>query len=174
MSLSAYRVARNDMRALRRQTLAKVFRSGMTAIEASQALAMELGYSFTDTTIHADLKALGLTPVSGTERVRAMTKARRLEVQKGVLAGESVQSLAERLRVPVHTIKADCHVLVEAGDLPADMLARGRVQRRLAAITPDIACLGPAAQAAFEALWHVLDDVVTVEAVAAKDASENR
>jgi hypothetical protein len=98
MSLSAYRVARNDMRALRRQTLAKVFRPGMTAIEASHALAMELGYSFTDTTIHSDLKALGLTPVSGTERVRAMTKARRLEVQKAVLAGESVQSLAERLK----------------------------------------------------------------------------
>ena len=86
MSLSAYRVARNDMRALRRQTLAKVFRPGMTAIEASHALAMELGYSFTDTTIHSDLKALGLTPVSGTERVREMTKARRMEVKKGVLA----------------------------------------------------------------------------------------
>ncbi len=75
MSLSAYRVARNDMRALRRQTLAKVFRPGMTAIEASHALAMELGYSFTDTTIHSDLKALGLKPESGTERVRAMMTA---------------------------------------------------------------------------------------------------
>lgn len=159
MSLSAYHVAREDMRALRRQTLAKVFRHGMTAIEASHALAMELGYSFMDTTIHSDLKALGLTPVSGTERVRAMTKARRLEVQKGVLAGESVQSLAERLSVPVHTIKADCHVLVEAGDLPADMLARGRVRRRLAAMTVDVARLGPKARAAFEALWdEVADD----------------
>ena len=152
MSLSAYRVARNDMRALRRQTLAKVFRPGMTAIEASHALAMELGYSFTDATIHSDLKALGLTPVSGTERAREMTKARRLEVQKGVLAGESVQSLAERLRVPVHTIKADCHVLVEAGDLPADMLARVRVQRRLATMASDMARLGPDARAAYEAL----------------------
>ena len=158
MSLSAYRVARNDMRALRRQTLAKVFRSGMTAIEASQALAMELGYSFTDTTIHSDLKALGLTPVSGTERVRAMTKARRLEVQKGVLAGESVQSLAERLKAPVHTIKSDCRLLVEAGDLPADMLARGRVQRRLAAMTADMARLGPEARAAYEALWEAVAD----------------
>ena len=158
MSLSAYRVAVNDMRSLRRQTLAKVFRPGMTAIEASHALAMELGYSFTDTTIHSDLKALGLTPVSGTERVRAMTKARRLEVQKGVLAGESVQSLAERLRVPVHTIKADCHVLVEAGDLPADMLARVRVQRRLATMTSDMARLGPAARAAYEALWEAVAD----------------
>ena len=152
MSLSAYRVAMTDMRALRRQTLAKVFRPGMTAIEASHALAMELGYSFTDTTIHSDLKALGLTPVSGTERVRAMTKARRLEVKKGVLAGESVQSLSERLKVPVHTIKADCHVLVEAGDLPADMLARGRVQRRLATMASDMARLGPDARAAYEAL----------------------
>ena len=152
MSLSAYHVARKDMRALRRQTLARVFRPGMTAIEASHALAMELGYSFTDTTIHSDLKALGLTPVSGTERVRAMTKARRMEVKKGVLAGESVQSLAERLRVPVHTIKADCHVLVEAGDLPADMLARGRVQRRLATMASDMARLGPDARAAYEAL----------------------
>ncbi|TDK28591.1 hypothetical protein E2F46_01540 [Luteimonas aestuarii] len=152
MSLSAYRVAMNDMRALRRQALAKVFRPGMTAIEASHALAMELGYSFTDTTIHSDLKALGLTPVSGTERVRAMTKARRMEVKKGVLAGESVQSLAERLRVPVHTIKADCHVLVEAGNLPADMLARGRVQRRLATMASDMARLGPDARAAYEAL----------------------
>ena len=152
MSLSAYHVAREDMRALRRQTLAKVFRPGMTAIEASHALAMELGYSFTDTTIHSDLKALGLTPVSGTERVRAMTKARRMEVKKGVLAGESVQSLAERLKVPVHTIKADCHVLVEAGDLPADMLARGRVQRRLATMASDMARLGPDARAAYEAL----------------------
>ncbi|PZQ31410.1 MAG: hypothetical protein DI562_05360 [Stenotrophomonas acidaminiphila] len=158
MSLSAYRVARNDMRALRRQTLAKVFRSGMTAIEASQALAMELGYSFTDTTIHADLKALGLTPVSGTERVRAMTKARRLEVQKGVLAGESVQSLAERLHAPVHTIKSDCHVLVESGDLPQDMLARGRVQRRLAAMTADMVRLGPEVRAAYEALWEAVAD----------------
>ena len=105
-----------------------------------------------DTTIHSDLKALGLTPVSGTERVREMTKARRLEVQKGVLAGESVQSLAERLRVPVHTIKADCHVLVEAGDLPADMLARVRVQRRLATMASDMARLGPDARAAYEAL----------------------
>ena len=152
MSLSAYRVAMTDMRALRRQTLAKVFRPGMTAIEASHALAMELGYSFTDTTIHSDLKALGLTPVSGTERVRAMTKARRLEVKKGVLAGESVQSLSERLKVPVHTIKADCHVLIEAGDLPADMLARGRVQRRLATMASDMARLGPDARAAYEAL----------------------
>lgn len=152
MSLSAYRLARNDMRALRRQTLAKVFRPGMTAIEASLALAMELGYNFTDTTIRTDLKALGLTPVSGTERVRAMTKARRLEVKKGVLAGESVQSLSERLKVPVHTIKADCHVLVEAGDLPADMLARGRVQRRLATMASDMARLGPDARAAYEAL----------------------
>ncbi len=158
MSLSAYRVARNDMRALRRQTLAKVFRSGMTAIEASQALAMELGYSFTDTTIHADLKALGLTPVSGTERVRAMTKARRLEVQKGVLAGESVQSLAERLHAPVHTIKSDCHVLAESGDLPQDMLARGRVQRRLAAMTADMVRLGPEVRAAYEALWEAVAD----------------
>lgn len=130
----------------------------MTAIEASHALAMELGYSFTDTTIHSDLKALGLTPVSGTERVRAMTKARRLEVQKGVLAGESVQSLAERLRVPVHTIKADCHVLVEAGDLPADMLARGRVQRRLAAMRAEVARLGPEVRAAYEALWEAVAD----------------
>lgn len=152
MSLSAYRVARDDMRALRRQTLAKVFRSGMTAIEASHALAMELGYSFTDTTIHSDLKALGLTPVSGTERVRAMTKARRLEVQKGVLAGESVQSLAERLNAPVHTIKSDCHILVEAGDLPADMLARGRVQRLLADMERDVARLGQVEQAAYRAL----------------------
>ncbi len=159
MSLSAYHVAREDMRALRRQTLAKVFRPGMTAIEASHALAMELGYSFTDTTIHSDLKALGLTPVSGTERVRTMTKARRLEVQKGVLAGESVQSLAERLRVPVHTIKADCHVLVETGDLPADMLARGRIQRRLAAMTADMARLGPKARAAYEELWESVADV---------------
>lgn len=158
MSLSAYRVAMTDMRALRRQTLAKVFRPEMTAIEASHALAMELGYSFTDTTIHSDLKALGLTPVSGTERVRAMTKARRLEVQKGVLAGESVQSLAERLRVPVHTIKADCHVLVEAGDLPADMLARGRVQRRLAAMRAEVARLGPEVRAAYEALWEAVAD----------------
>lgn len=154
----AYRVAREDMRALRRQTLVKVFHPGMTAIEASHALAMELGYSFTDTTIHSDLKALGLKPESGTERVRAMTKARRMEVKNGVLAGESVQSLAERLRVPVHTIKADCHVLVEAGDLPADMLARGRVQRRLAAMTADMARLGPEARAAYEALWEAVAD----------------
>lgn len=152
MSLSAYRVARNDMRALRLQTLAKVFRPGMTAIEASHALAMELGYSFTDTTIHSDLKALGLTPVSGTERVRAMTKVRRLEVQKGVLAGESVQSLAERLKAPVHTIKSDCRLLVEAGDLPADMLARGRVQRLLADMERDVARLGHVEQAAYRAL----------------------
>lgn len=158
MSLSAYRVAMNDMRALRRHTLAKVFRPGMTANEASHALAMELGYSFTDTTIHSDLKALGLTPVSGTARVRAMTRARRLEVQKGVLAGESVQSLAERLKVPVHTIKADCHVLVEAGDLPAHMLARGRVQRRLAAMRADMARLGAEARAAYAALWEAVAD----------------
>lgn len=158
MSLSAYRVAMTDMRALRRQMLAKVFRSGMTANEASHALAMELGYSFTDTTIHSDLKALGLTPVSGTERVRAMAKARRLEVRKGVLEGKSVQSMAERLRVPAHTIKADCHVLVEAGDLPADMLARGRVRRRLAAMTADMARLGPEARAAYEALWEAVAD----------------
>lgn len=156
MSLSAYRVARNDMRALRRQTLAKVFRPGMTAIEASHALAMELGYSFTDTTIHSDLKALGLTPVSGTERVRAMAKARRLEVQKGVLAGESVQSLAERLRVPVHTIKADCHVLVEAGDLPADMHARGRVLRLLAEMERYAYRLSAEEQMAYEALRSVV------------------
>ncbi|WP_448478780.1 hypothetical protein [Pseudoxanthomonas mexicana] len=146
------------MRALRRQTLAKVFRSGMTAIEASQALAMELGYSFTGTTIHSDLKALGLTPVSGTERVRAMTKARRLEVQKGVLAGESVQSLAERLKAPVHTIKSDCRLLVEAGDLPADMLARSRVQRSLSAMRADVARLGPEARTAYEALWEAVAD----------------
>ncbi|HID9489624.1 hypothetical protein [Stenotrophomonas maltophilia] len=158
MSLSAYRVAVNDMRALRRQTLAKVFRPGMTAIEASHALAMELGYSFTDTTIHSDLRALGLTPVSGTERVRTMTKARRSEVKKGVLAGESVQSLAERLRVPVHTIKADCHVLVEAGDLPAATLARGRLQRCLATMAADMARLGPEARAAYEALWEAVAD----------------
>ena len=156
MSLSAYHVAREDMRALRRQTLAKVFRHGMTAIEASHALAMELGYSFTDTTIHSDLKALGLTPVSGTERVRAMTKARRLEVQKGVLAGESVQSLAERLRVPVHTIKADCHVLVEAGDLPADMHARGRVLRLLAEMERYAYRLSAEEQMAYEALRSVV------------------
>lgn len=156
MSLSAYRVAMNDMRALRRQTLARVFRPGMTAIEASHALAMELGYSFTDTTIHSDLKALGLTPVSGTERVRAMTKARRLEVQKGVLAGESVQSLAERLSVPVHTIKADCHVLVEAGDLPADMLARGRVLRLLAEMERYASRLSVEEQMAYEALRSVV------------------
>lgn len=154
----AYRVAREDMRTLRRQTLAKVFHPGMTAIEASHAVAMELGYSFTDTTIHADLKALGLTPVSGTERTREMTKARREEVKSGVLAGESVQSLAERLRVPVHTIKADCRVLVEARDIPADMLARGRVQRRLAAMTADVARLGPEAQAAYAVLWEVVAD----------------
>lgn len=158
MSLSAYRVAVNDMRALRRQTLAKVFRPGMTAIEASHALAMKLGYSFTDTTVHSDLKALGLTPVSGTERVRTMTKARRLEVKNGVLAGESVQSLAERLKAPVHTIKSDCRVLVEAGDLPADMLARGRIQRRLAAMTADMARLGPEARAAFEAMRKAVAD----------------
>lgn len=151
MSLSAHQVARNDLRALRRQLLAKVFRPGMTTFEASHALAMELGYSFTDTTIHSDLKALGLTPESGTERVRAMTKARRAEVKKGVLAGESVQSLAERLKAPIHTIKSDCHVLVEAGDLPADMLARGRVQRRLATMASDMARLGPDARAAYEA-----------------------
>jgi len=156
MSLSAYHVAREDMRALRRQTLAKVFRHGMTAIEASHALAMELGYSFTDTTIHSDLKALGLKPESGTERIRTMTKARRKEVKKGVLARESVQSLAERLRVPVHTIKADCHVLVEASELPADMLARSRIQRRLAAMTADMARLGPEARAAYEALWEAV------------------
>lgn len=158
MSLSAYHVAREDMRALRRQTLAKVFRSGMTAIEASLALAMELGYSFTDTTIRSDLKALGLTPVSGTDRVRSMTRARRLEVRKGVLSGESVQSLAERLNAPVHTIKSDCHVLVEDGELPADMLARGRVQRRLAAMTTDMTRLGPEARAAYEALWKAVAD----------------
>lgn len=158
MSLSAHQVARNDLRALRRQLLAKVFRPGMTTFEASHALAMELGYSFTDTTIHSDLKALGLTPESGTERVRAMTKARRAEVKKGVLAGESVQSLAERLKAPIHTIKSDCHVLVEAGELPADMLARGRVQRRLATMTADMARLGPEARAAFEALWEVVAD----------------
>ena len=156
MSLSAYHVAREDMRALRRQTLAKVFRPGMTAIEASHALAMELGYSFTDTTIHSDLKALGLTPVSGTERVRVMTKARRMEVKKGVLAGESVQSLAERLRVPVHTIKADCHVLVEAGDLPADMLARGRVLRLLAEMERYASRLSAEEQMAYEALRNIV------------------
>ena len=158
MSLSARQAAVEDMRRLRRQILSKVFENGMTTNDASLALAMELGYSFTDTTIRADLKALGLTPVSGTERVRAMTKARRMEVKKGVLAGESVQSLAERLRVPVHTIKADCHVLVDAGDLPADMLARGRVQRRLAAMTADMARLGPEARAAYEALWEAVAD----------------
>ncbi|MCA0325871.1 MAG: hypothetical protein LCH89_09750 [Proteobacteria bacterium] len=152
MSLSAYRVAMNDMRALRRQTLAKVFRPGMTAIEASHALAMELGYSCTDTTIHSDLKALGLTPVSGTERVRTMTKARRLEVKNGVLAGESVQSLAERLKAPVHTIKSDCRVLVEAGDLPADMLARGRVLRLLAEMERYASRLSAEEQMAYEAL----------------------
>lgn len=162
MSLSAYRVARNDMRALRRQTLAKVFRPGMTAIEASHALAMELGYSFTDTTIHSDLKALGLTPVSGTERVRAMTKARRLEVQKGVLAGESVQSLAERLKAPVHTIKSDCRLLVEAGDLPADMLARGRVQRLMAEMQRDVSRLGPEVQAAYGVLREVISADATL------------
>ena len=156
MSLSAYRVARNDMRALRRQTLAKVFRYGMTAIEASHALAMELGYSFTDTTIHSDLKALGLTPVSGTERVREMTKARRLEVQKGVLAGESVQSLAERLKAPVHTIKSDCRLLVEAGDLPADTLARGRVLRLLAEMERYASRLSAEEQMAYEALRSVV------------------
>ena len=156
MSLSAYRVARNDMRALRHQTLAKVFRPGMTAIEASHALAMELGYSFTDTTIHSDLKALGLKPESGTERMRAKTKARRKEVKKGVLAGESVQSLAERLRVPVHTIKADCHVLVEAGDLPADMLARGRVLRLLAEMERYASRLSVEEQMAYEALRSVV------------------
>ncbi|CAN7171054.1 hypothetical protein LJR168_002661 [Pseudoxanthomonas sp. LjRoot168] len=152
MSLSAYRVAVNDMRALRRQTLAKVFRPGMTAIEASHALAMKLGYSFTDTTVHSDLKALGLTPVSGTERVRTMTKARRLEVKNGVLAGESVQSLAERLKAPVHTIKSDCRVLVEAGDLPADMLARGRVLRLLAEMERYASRLSAEEQMAYEAL----------------------
>ena len=152
MSLSAYRVAVNDMRALRRQTLAKVFRPGMTAIEASHALAMELGYSFTDITVHSDLKALGLTPVSGTERVRTMTKARRLEVKNFVLAGESVQSLAERLKAPVHTIKSDCRVLVEAGDLPADMLARGRVLRLLAEMERYASRLSAEEQMAYEAL----------------------
>ncbi len=152
MSLSAYRVAVNDMRALRRQTLAKVFRPGMTAIEASHALAMKLGYSFTDTTVHSDLKALGLTPVSGTERVRTMTQARRLEVKNGVLAGESVQSLAERLKAPVHTIKSDCRVLVEAGDLPADMLARGRVLRLLAEMERYASRLSAEEQMAYEAL----------------------
>lgn len=156
MSLSAYHVAREDMRALRRQTLARVFRPGMTAIEASHALAMELGYSFTDTTIHSDLKALGLKPESGTERVRVMTKARRMEVKNGVLAGESVQSLAERLSVPVHTIKADCHVLVEAGDLPADMLARGRVLRLLAEMERYASRLSVEEQMAYEALRSVV------------------
>ncbi|MPS33842.1 MAG: hypothetical protein E2593_00815 [Stenotrophomonas sp.] len=156
MSLSAYHVAREHMRALRRQTLAKVFRHGMTAIEASHALAIELGYSFTDTTIHSDLKALGLKPESGTERMRAMTKARRLEVKNGVLAGESVQSLAERLRVPVHTIKADCHVLVEAGDLPADMLARGRVLRLLAEMERYASRLSAEEQMAYEALRNIV------------------
>jgi len=144
------------MRALRRQTLAKVFRSGMTAIEASHALAMELGYSFTDTTIHSDLKALGLTPVSGTERVREMTKARRLEVKNGVLAGESVQSLAERLKAPVHTIKSDCRLLVEAGDLPADTLARGRVLRLLAEMERYASRLSAEEQMAYEALRSVV------------------
>lgn len=162
MSLSAYRVARDDMRALRRQTLAKVFRSGMTAIEASLALAMELGYSFTDTTIRSDLKALGLTPVSGTERVRERTKARRLEVKNGVLAGESVQSLAERLNVPVHTIKSDCHVLVEDGDLPPDMLARGRVQRLMAEMQRDVSRLGPEVQAAYGVLREVISADATL------------
>jgi precorrin-4 methylase len=154
----AYRVAREDMRALRRQTLAKVFHPGMTAIEASHAVAMELGYSFTDTTIHSDLKALGLTPVSGTERAREMAKARRAEVRKGVLTGESVQSLAERLKAPVYTIKSDCHVLVETGDIPVNMLARGRVQRRLAAMTADMARLGPEAQAAYAVLCEAVAD----------------
>lgn len=156
MSLSAYRVARNDMRALRRQTLAKVFRSGMTAIEASLALAMELGYSFTDTTIRSDLKALGLTPVSGTDRVRSMTRARRLEVRKGVLSGESVQSLAERLNAPVHTIKSDCHVLVEDGELPADMHARDRVHRLLAEMERYASRLSAEEQMAYEALRSVV------------------
>lgn len=156
MSLSAYHVAREDMRALRRQTLAKVFRHGMTAIEASHALAMELGYSFTDTTIHSDLKALGLKPESGTERVRAMTKARRMEVKNGVLAGESVQSLAERLKAPVHTIKSDCRLLVEAGDLPADMLARGRVLRLLAEMERYASRLSAEEQMAYEALRSVV------------------
>lgn len=152
MSLSARQAAVEDMRRLRRQILSKVFENGMTTNDASLALAMELGYSFTDTTIRADLKALGLTPVSGTERVRSMTKARRLEVKNGVLAGESVQSLSERLKAPVHTIKSDCRLLVEAGDLPANMLARGRVQRLLADMERDVARLGDVEQAAYRAL----------------------
>lgn len=152
MSLSARQAAVEDMRRLRRQILSKVFENGMTTNDASLALAMELGYSFTDTTIRADLKALGLTPVSGTERVRSMTKARRLEVKNGVLAGESVQSLSERLKAPVHTIKSDCHVLVESGDLPQDMLARARVWRRLAMLDRDVALLEPETRAAFAAL----------------------
>ena len=81
-----------------------------------------------------------------------MTKARRLEVKNGVLAGESVQSLAERLKAPVHTIKSDCRVLVEAGDLPADMLARGRVLRLLAEMERYASRLSAEEQMAYEAL----------------------
>ena len=156
MRSAEYAAAVKHWQANRRAVLAEVFMPGMTVSEASHALAMELGYSFTDTTIHSDLKALGLTPVSGTERVRVMTKARRMEVKKGVLAGESVQSLAERLRVPVHTIKADCHVLVEAGDLPADMLARGRVLRLLAEMERYASRLSVEEQMAYEALRSVV------------------
>lgn len=174
MRAAEYAAAVKRWQANRRAVLSEVFVPGMTVSESADALALALGISFSTATVRNDLLELGFTPANGTERRLVGTRARREEVRTHVLAGESVQSLAERLRVPVHTIKADCHVLVEAGDLPADMLARGRVQRRLATMKQDMAHLGPEAQAAYEALWDALDDVATANEETIKGDSPHR
>lgn len=152
MSLSARQAAVEDMRTLRRQILSKVFKNGMTANEAAHALALALGYSYSETTVRRDLIVLGLTPVPAAERQREAMATRHAAVKEGLLAGESVQSLAERLNSTVLTIRNDFQALVDAGELSTDLIARSRVQRRLPMMERDVALLGSEALAAFSAL----------------------
>lgn len=152
MRSAEYAAAVKRRQANRRAVLAEVFMPGMTVSEAADALAMALGTSFSIATVRNDLLELGLTPANGTERRRVATQARREEVRKRVLAGESPRVVAQQLHVAVDRVKADIQALVAGGELPAEMIARAFAMRQIDALARYISVLGAEAQAGYEKL----------------------